>query len=205
MVVARVTSGIEPPLGNAAVASATTVCGSTSERVHQRRPRPTAKTAISQCREPEPGPETVRPAAPAPATAFLPYRPESVRAARHLVRNKLDEWGLAELVDAAELIVSELATNAAKTGCQRRMGVAVRRITDDTVRIMVRDGSRSLPVMVTAGPTDTSGRGMGLVHRLTQGHWGVTPEALGKTVHADLRIRPAKSRATSETPPDASP
>ncbi|MET8626114.1 ATP-binding protein [Kitasatospora sp. NPDC004669] len=121
-----------------------------------------------------------------PATACLPYHPESVTAARRLVVAKLREWGLDDLVDDAAVIVSELATNSVKTGCQTRMVVAVRRPTDRIVRILVGDGSRSMPVMIQAGLDATSGRGLAMVHRLTHGRWGVTPLPFGKVVHADL-------------------
>lgn len=69
------------------------------------------------------------------------------------------------------------------------MAVTVARITDRCVRISVRDGSRILPCLIDAGPAAECGRGMALVHHLTGGHWGATPEPYGKTVHADLRTR----------------
>ncbi|MEU6966226.1 ATP-binding protein [Kitasatospora aureofaciens] len=120
------------------------------------------------------------------ASVCLPYRPESVGAARRFVCTQLRGWGLDDLVDDAALIVSELVTNSIKTGCQTRMLVGVRRPTDRTVRILVGDGSRSMPVMVQARPDATSGRGLAMVHRLTHGCWGVTPLPFGKVVHADL-------------------
>jgi anti-sigma regulatory factor (Ser/Thr protein kinase) len=123
-----------------------------------------------------------------PATVCLPYRPESVGAARRLVAAKLREWGLDELVDDAMVIVSELVTNAVKTGCQTRMVVAVRRPSSRVVRILVGDGSRAMPVMVKAETEQTSGRGLAIVHLLTRGRWGVTPLPLGKIVHADLPV-----------------
>ncbi|MFG2844684.1 ATP-binding protein [Kitasatospora sp. NPDC048296] len=86
------------------------------------------------------------------------------------------------------MIVSELTTNSVKTGCQTRMVVAVRRPTDQIIRIIVGDGSRSMPAMVDAGPDRTSGRGLAIVHRLTRGRWGVTLLPLGKIVHADLAV-----------------
>ncbi|MDH6111904.1 anti-sigma regulatory factor (Ser/Thr protein kinase) [Kitasatospora sp. MAP12-15] len=124
-----------------------------------------------------------------PATVRLPYEPRSAGAARRMIRNKLVEWRLPVLIDDAELIVSELVANAADTGCQRCMIVAVRRITETTIRILVRDGSRSMPCLIDAGPNAESGRGMRLVHELSGGHWGATPEVLGKTIHADLRVK----------------
>ncbi|MFE7531970.1 ATP-binding protein, partial [Kitasatospora sp. NPDC057542] len=130
-----------------------------------------------------------RPPAADAARALLPYEPQSAAAARRLVRTTLPGWGLEDLVEAGELIVSELVANAAKTGCRLKMTVTVERITDRCVRISVRDGSRVLPCLVDAGPAAESGRGLALVHHLTGGHWGATPEPYGKTVHADLRTR----------------
>ncbi len=124
------------------------------------------------------------------ATSLLPYEPQSAAAARRLVRTTLLGWELEDLVEAGELIVSELAGNAAKTGCQREMAVTVERITARCVRISVRDSSRTLPCLIDAGPAAESGRGLALVHHLTGGHWGATAEPYGKTVHADLRARP---------------
>ncbi|MFE6054587.1 ATP-binding protein [Kitasatospora sp. NPDC056446] len=127
-----------------------------------------------------------------PATACLPYSAESVGVARRLVATKLLEWGLPGLVDDASLIVSELVTNAVKTGCQTRLVVAVRRPSDRIVRVLVGDGSRMMPVMIQTRPGATSGRGLAMVHKLTRGRWGVTPRPFGKVVHADLSVAAAR-------------
>ncbi|MEU4116593.1 ATP-binding protein [Kitasatospora sp. NPDC028055] len=126
--------------------------------------------------------------APRPATAMLPYRAEAVGEARRMVRGKLAEWGLPELVEPAALVVSELVTNAVKTGCLARMTVTVRRLTDRTVRVAVRDGSRTLPVLMVAGEDEEGHRGLALVHHVTGGRWGASVEAYGKIVHADLTV-----------------
>ncbi|WP_327075641.1 ATP-binding protein (plasmid) [Kitasatospora purpeofusca] len=123
------------------------------------------------------------------ASVLLPYEPRSAAVARRLVHTALLGWELEDLVDAAALVVSELVGNSAKTGCRLEMAVTVARITDRCVRISVRDGSRILPCLIDAGPAAECGRGMALVHHLTGGHWGATPEPYGKTVHADLRTR----------------
>ncbi|MFD8780765.1 ATP-binding protein [Kitasatospora sp. NPDC059599] len=131
---------------------------------------------------------------PRPATAMLPYRADSASVARRLVREKLSEWELSELIDSAELIVSELVTNAVKTGCLTKMTVTIRRITDRTVRVAVRDGSRVVPVVpvvpvvMVAGEDEEGHRGLALVHELTKGRWGAAVEAFGKVVHADLVV-----------------
>lgn len=122
-----------------------------------------------------------------PATLFLPYEPESARDARHLVHDKLREWELDDLVDDAQVIVSELVTNAVRhTGCHGRMAVTLRRRTADTVRLGVRDGSRSVPCVIAAGERAVGGLGMVLVGDLAKGRWGVDVEPYGKTVFADL-------------------
>ncbi|WP_051838666.1 ATP-binding protein [Streptomyces sp. NRRL WC-3742] len=123
-----------------------------------------------------------------PATAVLPYRPESAARARRLVRGKLVDWELEGLIDDAQLIVSELVGNAVRTGCLTHMTVRIRRVTAGIVRISVRDGSRTMPVLIAAGVDEECHRGLALIHRLTRGQWGVTADEFGKTVHADLRV-----------------
>ncbi|MFF2082008.1 ATP-binding protein [Kitasatospora sp. NPDC058162] len=133
--------------------------------------------------------ERTPPAAPpAPATIRLPYALQSARDARRLVSAKLTEWGLPNLADDAALIISELVGNAVRTGCQTHMIVAVRRPTAGTVRLLVSDGSASPPVRIDANPTAESGRGLTLVHHLTNGKWGVQLWPRGKVVHADLAV-----------------
>ncbi|MFF3067215.1 ATP-binding protein [Kitasatospora sp. NPDC057936] len=126
---------------------------------------------------------------PGPATASLKYRSESACTARKLVRRKLREWELDDLADDAQLIVTELVSNACKTGCLTFMLVKIRRITPQTVRISVRDGSRTMPVLLQAGSDDECHRGLALIHLLTAGCWGAALDTYGKTVHADLRVR----------------
>ena len=124
-----------------------------------------------------------------PETALLAYEPQSARRARHLVRDKLADWDLDVLAEASELVVTELVANAVATGCQTRMLVTIRRTAEDAVRICVRDGSRTLPVVVDADPYDETGRGMHLVVALTGGAWGAQLDSCGKTVFADLSVR----------------
>ncbi|SOB81584.1 ATP-binding protein [Streptomyces sp. 1331.2] len=128
-------------------------------------------------------------ASPVPvASLLLPYQPESVAAARRFVGAQLREWGLDDLSDDAAVIISELVTNACKTGCLTHMTVRLQCVTPRTIRISVRDGSRAMPVLLQADEADECHRGLGLVHKLTRGSWGIVPEACGKTVHASLRL-----------------
>ncbi|MGW3078587.1 ATP-binding protein [Kitasatospora sp. NPDC001132] len=67
---------------------------------------------------------------PEPATICPPHLPESVGVARRFVSGKLREWGLDDLVDDASVVVSELTTNALKTGCQTRMVIQCHEVKD---------------------------------------------------------------------------
>ncbi|MGW2251323.1 ATP-binding protein [Kitasatospora sp. NPDC001660] len=125
-----------------------------------------------------------------PTTAKLPYEPQSASAARRLVRDALADWELGHLADDAELVVTELVSNAAKTGCMTEMRVGVARVTNragQAVRISVRDGSRALPVLIGAAHDAESGRGLALVDRLAV-VWGVDLEPHGKTTWADIAV-----------------
>ncbi|MFB7911987.1 ATP-binding protein [Kitasatospora sp. NPDC056076] len=146
-------------------------------------------TTLERPREAEGAPSATR---PAPATMRLPYAFRSARAARLMVNAKLIEWGLEALIDDAELIISELVSNAAKTGCRTYMIVAVRRPTAGVVRLLVSDGSASPPVRIEAGPSHESGRGLALVHHLTKAKWGVRLWPHGKVIHADLGVPPSE-------------
>lgn len=118
----------------------------------------------------------------------LPCDPSSVAVARRLVVAVLDLWGLSEdLVDRAELVVSELATNAivhART-CGASIRVVVTRIGDDRVRVAVTDLDRRPLVPVREDPYAEGGRGLDLVAALSDG-WGCECRHWGKRVWAEL-------------------
>ncbi|MFF4832130.1 ATP-binding protein [Streptomyces sp. NPDC001315] len=112
-------------------------------------------------------------------------RPAVVREARAEVRRQLERWGLAErgdLVDAAELLVSELATNAVLHSATRfRLTLFA---AHGVLRCEVSDSGRRTPQVLDAG-TSESGRGMFLVEALAR-RWGCHQEGPGKTVWFEL-------------------
>jgi anti-anti-sigma regulatory factor/anti-sigma regulatory factor (Ser/Thr protein kinase) len=120
------------------------------------------------------------PAAPAMARRF-------VREACHSWRVLLDDQddaaaraAAAELVERAELIASELVTNAlvhARTDVRLRLA-----LRDERLHIGVHDGGRRLLRLVGGGPEAEAGRGLLLVERLSRA-WGVyRPPEGGKVV-----------------------
>jgi anti-sigma regulatory factor (Ser/Thr protein kinase) len=88
--------------------------------------------------------------------------------------------------DDAQLIVTELATNAVIHACSP-FSVSVR-YDGSCIRISVHDWNPMLPVLRDAGPTARSGRGLHLVD-LVAYDWGVEPSPDGKTIWAELPLR----------------
>lgn len=113
--------------------------------------------------------------------------PPDLRApahARALVRATLTEWELADLVDDAELVTSELVANGVRHGETPVVLTLARRA--DALLIAVQDAAPDrLPQPRSAGAEETSGRGMFLVDLLAA-RWGCTTEDEHKTVWAEL-------------------
>jgi hypothetical protein len=120
------------------------------------------------------------------------------------------EWGIDHLVETAELLVSEIVTNAVRVsagpaggqdGGQRPSGLptvwfwlaADRR----NVLIQVWDGSPEIPECREVDPEAESGRGLLLVQRLSE-RWGsYTPDGWsGKVVWAIIRGEHERQRAS---------
>ncbi|MCM2576242.1 PAS domain-containing SpoIIE family protein phosphatase/ATP-binding protein [Streptomyces sp. MTZ3.1] len=114
----------------------------------------------------------------------LPAEPQSVSRARELARGQLVTWGLGELVDTTELLVSELVTNALRYG---EGEIRIRLLLDSTLVCEVWDGGLVQPRRRRARDTDEGGRGLQLVGLLSLG-WGSRRTPHGKTVWFELRL-----------------
>ena len=114
----------------------------------------------------------------------LSSSPESPGAARRFVSSHLQQWGYPRLVPTAELVTSELATNAVEHS-GRTFTVALEDLGHG-VHIAVGDSADRLPVQRDSSPVDVSGRGMQIVDALSDA-WGTTPVPDdGKLVWCDL-------------------
>ncbi len=107
---------------------------------------------------------------------------ESVSRARQFVRAAL-EYFPGDTVDTAELLTSELATNAIVHG-HTAFDVMVSD-ADGTLRIAVTDHSGLMPVLLSPGASDVRGRGLLILDRLSD-QWGTADNRPGKTVWFDL-------------------
>jgi anti-sigma regulatory factor (Ser/Thr protein kinase) len=116
-------------------------------------------------------------------TTSLPPHPSSIGAARRFVRTALMSAGRHELLEDAELAVSEVVTNAVVHAGTR---VDIKLVVGPVLaRIEVEDGSPNQPRARRYAITASTGRGLGLVNDVAA-DWGVRPTERGKTVWFEL-------------------
>ncbi|MFH9351953.1 ATP-binding protein [Kitasatospora sp. NPDC017646] len=142
------------------------------------------------------GTGTTLPGAPAPGCALhrrlhLALDPAdlvAVGAVRHRLRTALSHWGVPELSDTAELLSSELVTNALLHTTKGAVFEAVL-ATDSRLRIEVQDGTSRLPGRRRDPEAEyaTSGRGLLLVETLADS-WGVQLRGDGKVTWFELAL-----------------
>ena len=100
----------------------------------------------------------------------LPRDPASASRARHFVIDAFRTWAIPQdVADVRALLVSELAGNAGRHG-RGELDVAVQ-LWAQTVRVIVHDGSPTLPTHRQVQVEAEGGRGMWLVDALA-GSWG---------------------------------
>ncbi|GAA2904198.1 ATP-binding protein [Streptosporangium fragile] len=139
--------------------------------------------------------------------------PTSPYYARVHVRRVLEGWRRDDLVETAQLLVSELVSNAVKahTSSSAATETAAHASpdhiwmdlyrTDAAVVLRVWDGSRTPPVRRTPDPDDEGGRGLCLVDLLANG-WGYyRPVSGGKIVWCTLVAPPVLPGEGAERSP----
>ncbi len=108
----------------------------------------------------------------------------AARRARTLIRRPLRQWGLAELIPTAELVVSELVTNAVRYAQSR---ISLRLVLEGALFCEVLDDSAALPRLRQAADDDERGRGLQVVSQIAQ-RWGTRRTGTGKVVWCELPI-----------------
>jgi hypothetical protein len=122
----------------------------------------------------------------------LPPEPDSARQARLMVADACHAWRLPQLRYPAQVVMSELATNAIQHARTQMLVTINRRGTG--LHLAVRDGSPTLPPpwqpesAPASTPAAKGGRGLQIVHRAAAA-WGALPtrDGDGKVVWATLR------------------
>ncbi len=114
--------------------------------------------------------------------------PSAVSCARLHARELLWEWGLRDLTEGAELVVSELVTNGLRaSGTEARLSTVRLALLSEgaCVLILVWDASLQPPVRMDARGDSENGRGLLLVEAFSaRWDWYYPPEAGGKVVWA---------------------
>jgi serine/threonine-protein kinase RsbW len=132
-----------------------------------------------------------------PPLAALPTAPRHVRA--H-VRAALLTWDMRGLAEVAELVATELATNAVRASegpnwhlsrpGDRRPVIGICLLGDEgRLRIEVWDQAVGVPVLRDLSADSECGRGLALVDAMTGGHWGwhtVVLRSAAKCVWAEI-------------------
>ncbi|QKW33873.1 SpoIIE family protein phosphatase [Actinomadura sp. NAK00032] len=114
----------------------------------------------------------------------LEPEPNSVPWIRAQVAARLAGWDLHALTDTAQLLVSELVTNALVHGAG---SLGVRLTKGRTLLCEVHDDGHDLPHQRHAEATDESGRGLQLVGHFAA-RWGTHRTATGKIVWFEQRL-----------------
>ncbi|MER5296491.1 SpoIIE family protein phosphatase [Streptomyces pharetrae] len=139
------------------------------------------------------------------AASFEPVG-RSVASARSFVRDTLQGWGHADIIDDAVVLTSELVTNAVVHAGTAADVLCLR--TDEGVRIEVSDRypEREVPLQSAAismsGPDREGGRGLQLCAALAA-RWGVEYTPTHKNVWFELALpeRPVGTRAAGPSLP----
>jgi serine/threonine-protein kinase RsbW len=117
-------------------------------------------------------------------TFRLPALGSSVVAARHRIRAKLPLWGFCDdLCQTAELVLSELFTNALVHSCSEHILCLIRAEQGQSLYVEVTDqgGGPVGPTPRRASAEDEGGRGLALVCALADA-WGDRPGVDGGRV-----------------------
>ncbi|MFJ8003605.1 SpoIIE family protein phosphatase [Streptomyces fagopyri] len=174
-------------------------------------PRPTGNQALPRRAQAGPAPlhadnRTRSSVITARAAASFDPVGRSVATARSFVRDTLQGWGFADIVDDAVVLTSELVTNAVVHAGTSADVLCLR--SDEGVRIEVADRypEREIPLQASAvnmgSPDREGGRGLQLCAALA-GHWGVEYSPTHKQVwfQLDLPERPVGTRAAGPSLP----
>ena len=124
----------------------------------------------------------------------LPPVAASVPRVRALVRAALRDWGLEPFLETAELMVSEIVTNAVRYA---RGDLDIQLARGETLVLEVADDDERLPHLTPIAPDDEHGRGLTLVDAIA-GSWGARSIASGKVVWCELPLPPAESARDGE-------
>ncbi|MGW0811665.1 SpoIIE family protein phosphatase [Streptomyces viridiviolaceus] len=126
----------------------------------------------------------------------VPADPAAVSRVRAEASRQLADWALDDIAFTAELVLSELLTNAIRYGAEP---IHVRFIRDGSLICEVSDGSSTAPHLRYAATTDEGGRGLFLVAQLTE-RWGTRYTERGKVIWSEQPLTAGAGEAAIPVP-----
>jgi anti-sigma regulatory factor (Ser/Thr protein kinase) len=129
----------------------------------------------------------------------LATRPAAVPEARSQVRAAIRAWKVPVDPEAAELLTSELVTNALRHETGPAVVLDITRFCGE-LRVDVHDTSRCLPQVADVPADAETGRGLLLVAALSA-EWGFYRTPAGKAVYFTLACQARPSPRGRRTPP----
>ena len=129
---------------------------------------------------------------PEPATAHigLPAHLSAAGQARQFLREVLPGWSLNGLVDSAQLLTTELVTNAV-IHARSPVGVTLK-LAEGRLRVEVADRGPGALIMRQPVDGDMHGRGLRLIEALSSA-WGTSSDEQGKLVWFELPVARANT------------
>lgn len=121
-----------------------------------------------------------------PRQVVLPADVTAPRAAREFLAEACCGSHDSQVVEEAQLLVSELVTNAVRYGAPP-IELQVRCAGEDTLQVRVRDSERKAPQPKDVGLDAEGGRGLMLVDLVSEA-WGHEDDHDGKAVWFTLKV-----------------
>lgn len=129
----------------------------------------------------------IRPAVRRPFRVLLNAAPAAAGEARYLVRAAIADWDVAVDPSVAELLTSEIVTNAIRHETTETVRLQIN-CSCGHLRVYVHDSCRAAPMWATAAAYAEAGRGLMLVSMLST-DWGWFRTPTGKAVYFTLALR----------------
>lgn len=135
-------------------------------------------------------------------TLSVPTTPSAVASARHQAMDEIQSWDAElddEVVHTAELVISELVTNAVRYASGGQVSLEVR-LNESAVHIEVLDCSPVLPYPSLPDQRSENGRGLFLVAALAD-RYAAESTPTGKRCWAEIALPVGPAPQTSFSPP----
>ncbi|MFJ9035569.1 ATP-binding protein [Streptomyces sp. NPDC102406] len=114
--------------------------------------------------------------------------PLEMRRLRHEATRQLERWLIDDIVEEAQLVVTELATNVLHHVGEGAAATLILEVRGGWLRVEVHDKSLVIPLVTRSECGDECGRGLHLIAALVA-EWGILLTQAGKAVWCELALQ----------------